>query len=261
VRRQAAPWLRGAIWAAAALWACLAGGGALAGPLEDRFDAAGRAYESGEFGDSAREYQALIDQGVRAPEVFYNLGNAAFRLGRLAEAILNYERALRLDPGDEDARHNLEFCRQRIADREEDRGHWVVSAYQGWTRAAGLDGEAWLLLGLYLPGMVSLGIWIVARREVLRRSARFAALCLLGLALPAAAMVGLRATLAAGPPAAIIMVEKAEGRSGPGEDHAILFTVHEGLRVQVRNQSGAWAHVLLPNGINGWLPAASLQEI
>lgn len=255
MRRRTLSWLGGA------LCALVAGGAALAGPVEERFDAAGRAYEQGEFAAAVKEYQALIDQGVRAPEVFYNLGNAAFRLGRLAEAILSYERALRLDPGDEDARHNLEFCRRQIADREEAPGHWLVSAYQGWTRAVGLDGEAWLLLALYVPGMIALGVWIVARREVVRRSARFAALALLGLALPAAGLVGLRARLAAGPPAAIIMVEKAEGRSGPGEDHAILFTVHEGLRVQVRNQSGGWAHVLLPNGINGWLPVASLQEI
>jgi tetratricopeptide (TPR) repeat protein len=258
MRRPRGRWLLGTLLALAAN---VAGGAALAGPTEERFDAAGRTYEQGDFATAAREYRALLDLGVRAPEVFYNLGNASFRLGRLAEAILSYERALRLDPSDEDTRHNLEFCRQQIADREEVRGHWIVSAYEGWTRAVGLDGEAWLLLALYVPGMIALGVWIVARREVVRRSARFAALALLILALPVAGLVGLRATLDAGPPAAVIMVEKAEGRSGPGEDHAILFTVHEGLRVQVRNQSGGWAHVLLPNGINGWLPAASLQEI
>jgi tetratricopeptide (TPR) repeat protein len=255
VRRRSARWLAGTLLALASA------GAAPAGPLEERFDAAGRAYEKGAFAEAGREYRALLEQGVRAPEVFYNLGNAAFRLGRLAEAILNYERALRLDPGDEDARHNLEFCRRQIVDREEAPAHWIVSAYQAWTRLAGRDGEAWLLLALYVPGMIALAVWIAARGEMPRRSARFAALGLLGLALPAGGLVGLRAALEAGPPAAIVMVEKAEGRSGPGEDHAVLFTVHEGLRVQVRNRSGEWAHVLLPNGINGWLPASSLEEI
>jgi tetratricopeptide (TPR) repeat protein len=248
----------GAFWALALLTAC---GAALAGPVEERFEAAGRAYSEGNFDAAAREYQALVDEKVRAPEVFYNLGNAAFRLGRVAVAILSYERALRLDPGDEDARHNLELCRRRIPDREETAGHWIVTAYQAWTRTAGLDGEGWLLVALYIPGMIALGVWIAARQEVVRRAARFAALGFLILALPAAGLVGIRAWVGAGSAGAIIMAEKAEGRSGPGEDNAVLFTVHEGLRVQVRNQSDGWIHVLLPNGINGWLPAAALQEI
>lgn len=231
------------------------------GPTEERFEAAGRAYERGDYARAEAEYRAILEYGVRAFEVYYNLGNACFRQGRLGQAILNYERALRVDPSDPDARHNLEFCRQQIADREEPPRHWIAGAYQAWTMLAGANGEAWILLALYLPGTVAMGVWIASQRSLWRRAARFATLSLLSLALPAAGLIALRFTVESGDPPAIIVADKVEGRSGPGEDHAVLFTVHEGLKVRVRNRDGEWAQVLLPNGLNGWVPADTLETL
>ena len=239
----------------------LAGATAVAGPMEERFEAANRAYEKGDFAGAEKEYRAILDYGIQAPEVYYNLGNAFFRQGRIGQAILNYERAQRLDPADPDARYNMEYCRQQVADRDAPPSHWLASAYQVWTRAAGAQGEVWLLLVFYLPGSVALGAWILARQERLRRLARFAAAVLLLLALPAGGLVILRAAFQAADASAIVLVDKVEGRSGPGDDNAALFTVHEGLKVQVRNESGGWVQVLLPNGLNGWVPASAVEKV
>ncbi len=239
----------------------LGAGAARAGALEERFESAARAYEKGDYEAAEREYRGILERGVRAPEVYYNLANTSFRLGRLGQAILNYERALRLDPRDPDARHNLEYCRRQIADRDEPSRHWIEGAYEGWTRLVGADGEAWLLLVVYVPGMAALGVYVAARRDRARRAGRFAAAALLTLAVPAAALVAVRLRQESGNPAAIVQQQRVEGRSGPGEDNAVLFTVHEGLRVQVRNQDREWTQVLLPNGLNGWIPADSLEII
>jgi len=239
----------------------LAGASAVAGPMEERFEAANRAYETGDFAGAEKEYRAILDSGIQAPEVYYNLGNAYFRQGRIGRAILNYERAQRLDPADPDARYNLDFCRRQVADRDAPPSHWLASAYQAWTRAVGARGEVWLLLVFYLPGSVALGAWILARQERFRRLARFVTVVLLLLALPAAGLVILRAAFRAADAPAIVLADKVEGRSGPGDDNAALFTVHEGLKVQVRNQSGGWVQVLLPNGLNGWVPASAAERI
>jgi hypothetical protein len=158
-------------------------------------------------------------------------------------------------------RHNLDYCRQRAADRYEAGGHWLEAAYGAWTRALSADGEGWLLLALYLPGMAALGLWIVARNPLVHRVARFAAVGLLALALPLAALVVVRARGEDSNPQAIILAERVEGRSGPGDDNAALFTVHEGLKVRIRNHSGDWVQVLLPNGLNGWVPAAAVEKV
>lgn len=234
---------------------------AAAGPFEERFEVANRAYEEGDFERAETEYRAILEYGLRAPEIYYNLGNAHYRQGHLGRAILSYERVLRLVPGDDDARFNLEYCRQRIVDREEVPQHWIADAYQGWTRFVGKDGEAWLLLWIYLPAMVSVGAWMLGHEPRMQRLARFAAITLLVLLAPVAGLLVVRLSSEASESGAVVMDQKVEGRSGPDEGHATLFTIHEGLKVQVRNESGDWAQVLLPNGLNGWVPASSVERI
>ncbi len=249
------------LWHAGSILLLAVWPGLEAGPLEERFEEANRAYEAEDYGQAEAGYRAILEYGAHAPEVYFNLGNAAFRQARLGQAILNYERALRLDPADTDARHNLEFCLRQIADRREPPRHWLSASYGAWTRFVGADGEAWLLLGLYLPGMAVLGVWMAAQKAAWRRMARFVAIGLLLLAAPAAGLVVLRAGLGAADSGAIVMVDKVEGRSGPDEDHATLFAIHEGLRVEIRNESGTWVQVLLPNGLNGWVPESSVERI
>ena len=239
----------------------VAASGAAAGPVEERFEAANRAYEEGDFSGAELEYRAILEYGLRAPEVYYNLGNAVFRQGRLGQAILNYERALRLAPADEDVLFNLEYARERLVDREEATRHWIADAYAGWIRLVGPDRDAWLLLWIYLPAMAAVCAWIAVRDLRLRRLARFTGLVLLVFLVPAGGLLLVRVSIESSDRGAIVMDEKVEGRSGPDEGHATLFTIHEGLKVQVRNESGEWVQVLLPNGLNGWLPRSSVERI
>jgi tetratricopeptide (TPR) repeat protein len=81
------------------------------------FAAGNAAYEEERYDDAVAAYQKILGFGVSDPRLLYNLGNAWFRLGRLGPAILSYERALRLDPSDREARDNLELSRGLIRDR------------------------------------------------------------------------------------------------------------------------------------------------
>ena len=76
-----------------------------------------QAYADGRFADAAAAWRQAWDDGAQNASLACNLGNAAFRQRRLGEAVLWYRRALWLDPGHADARHNLEFARQFLADR------------------------------------------------------------------------------------------------------------------------------------------------
>jgi len=74
-------------------------------------------YARNEFRQAATLYQAVIDSGYRSASLYYNLGNAHFKLNNLPRAILNYERAVRLAPRDEAIQFNLELSRSLIYDR------------------------------------------------------------------------------------------------------------------------------------------------
>jgi len=98
-------------------------GAGLAGARHDPselFQGGNSLYEQGKSATRPRRTRRSSVTGVADPRVLYNLANAYFKLGRLGPAILNYERALRLDPSDQDARDNLELARGQIRDRIED---------------------------------------------------------------------------------------------------------------------------------------------
>src|SRR5262245_52421200 len=71
----------------------------IAHAVEDpAFVKANQDYSEGRFQEATDGYQKLIKSGLWGANLFYNLGNAWFRLGDFGEAILNYERAVALDP-------------------------------------------------------------------------------------------------------------------------------------------------------------------
>ena len=74
------------------------------------WEVANAAYNEGRFATAAENYEAILAQGQHSAKVYFNLGNAYFKQDDLAHAILYYHRALRLEPADEDIRHNLEYA-------------------------------------------------------------------------------------------------------------------------------------------------------
>ena len=73
-------------------------------------------YEDGRYEQAARSFQQLVDKGYGDPVLYYNLGNAYFKQGDIGRAILNYLRAERLAPRDDDIRTNLDFARSQTLD-------------------------------------------------------------------------------------------------------------------------------------------------
>jgi tetratricopeptide (TPR) repeat protein len=190
-------------------WLLFAQGGRAQTP-EDIFKRGNAAYEQGQYEAAAEAYRSLLRYEIRDPVVEYNLGNAEFRLGRLGQAILHYERAKRLDPVEPDIRTNLEFARSLCFDRVESRQQ---AAVVGWMHATqnrlGPDRQAWMALAT---------AWIVFALVV-------------------------------------------EVLAGPGYNNPALFTVHEGLTLQIRAEREEWLQVSLPNGLNGWIAKESVEKV
>src|SRR5262245_15874464 len=85
-------------------------------PQDSRFDEGNRLYQAGNYSESLKRYEEIVADGYEAPALYYNIGNAQFKLGHLGQAIVSYERALRLAPRDADVRANLDLARSMTAD-------------------------------------------------------------------------------------------------------------------------------------------------
>ena len=230
---------------------------------ESLFAEGNRLYREGDFSAAAASYGAVIEGGFESAEVYYNLGNAHFRLGETARAVLNYRRAARLDPGNDDIRANLALVSQRLRDRIEPLPRfWLLSALDWWMRL--IPGG--LLRALVAASHMLLGgalVLIVLRRPSgwrtpLRRFAygAAAATVLLGGTLL------IRETGLGGAEEAVVMVGEARVLSAPSEEGGLtVFTLHEGTTVRVDRRAGEWAEIVLADGKVGWLPLEALEVV
>ncbi len=227
----------------------------------EMFERGNSAYESGDYEQASQAYRAVLRYRIRDPILEYNLGNAEFRLGHLGQAILHYERARRLDPSDPEIQVNLDFARSFCFDRVEAPAEpaplrWLFALQDH----VGPDVQAWGIL---------LGVWLAAAvvAAALSRSGGFSAVHGWILAtLLAALLAGLASWYVTyqrleGRRLGVVLDDITEVLAGPGPNNPALFTVHEGLTLEVRAEREEWLQVSLPNGLNGWVPRQAVELV
>ena len=223
------------------------------------FDDANTAYAEGRYDDAAALYQAVLNEQPDA-QVYYNLGNVRYKQGELAQAILCYERALRLRPNYADAKYNLQFAQSRITDNIPEQDFFVSA----WTRAVrnSLSEQVWMWLsvGFFSLMLIALLLFLLGRTPELRKATFHIA----WLALLFSVIAGLNAeslhrrdTLRA---EAIITQGIVNAKSAPDRSGTDLFTVHEGTKVTIRETIGEWANIRVGSN-QGWIRLQCLERI
>ncbi len=222
------------------------------------FQKGNESYEAGNFDQAIEEYEKIVDLRIKNSKVFYNLGNAYFRENQLGKAILNYRRALSLDPRDEDSIANLRFAKLFTLDKIEEQRvnpffnllHWFLDL---WSM-----NELTLLASLSYCLFITFGILIIFRRS--RRS------LLLGLTILLVILLIFSSSLATklylnSLKSGVLIAPQAEVRSGPGGDYTLQFTGHEGLEFQINGETEDWYRIMLPNGVKGWISKEVVEII
>ena len=226
------------------------------------FEQANQAYEEGRYEEAGRFYEEILASGTMHGAVLYNLGNAYFKMNRLGEAILAYERAQLLLPRDEDVAANLLLARELTVDKiaQEDPPlpvRWLTYP----ARALNINELTWVSFILYLltTSLVVIGIWTrpVRWRKKVLVSALIAGVLLVVAGSSLAGKI-YRQTSAG---KAVILAAAVDARSGPGDDYTRIFTAHEGTAVRVRQRREGWYLIALPNGLGGWIPDETAEFI
>jgi tetratricopeptide (TPR) repeat protein len=223
----------------------------------ERLEAANALYLSGDFDHAALAYRALLEEGWEGPALHLNMGNALARIGARGQAMASWQRALRLDPSDADARANLELARAQNVDRLLGAADAPLTTRllerTGDVTAVALFGSAWVAFWVLL--------WLRGRAT---RSARrpFAVGALL-TALLAVAAGALLAGKAADrrTPSAVVVAPVAPVREAPQKTLKASFELHEGTAVRLLEARGDLARVRLDNGLEGWVASADLEVI
>lgn len=227
-----------------------------AGPVnaEAAFDRANADYAAGDFPAAIRGYEALVQSRQWNPTLFYDLGNAHFRNGDSGRAILNYERALALDPDHAEARANLQLVRDQARALELAPG-WVESHLGFLTR----DQYTWLAaVAFWAAAAIFCGLYFARRRAVVW----IFALVLSGAIAGAAGFAVYELeTGRAGRNLAIVTQKNIQARLATAESAGTVLALPPGSEIKILSTRGEWSYATLPNDLQGWIPATAAELV
>ena len=220
------------------------------------------AYVHGQYQQAIRDYEALLKQGASA-ELYYNLGNAYYRTENIPEAVLNYERALLLSPGDRDIRFNLQIARSKTFDKIVPESEmFFVTWYRSLVSLMSVDGWARTALIALALTIVLLLVYLFSYRIWLRKTGFFGGVVLLLLFVGSNIFAWQQKKDLLNRKGAIIFVPAVTVKSTPAANGTDLFILHEGTKVVITDGSMRdWKEIRIADGKEGWIESKHLRVI
>jgi tetratricopeptide (TPR) repeat protein len=231
----------------------------MAGGLDYTFEQGNQHYINGEYDQAVAEYEKIVAAGYQSPELYYNLGNAYFREGQLGRAIMNFIRARRLAPRDDDILANLQFARQYTIDKIEVTQQTILLDYiNKFFDSFSLSEITWVAAILYvLTALIVIFRFVYLRLHI--PTAVF--LTVLGLFVVAAVFTAVKVDRDMLTRQGVVLAQQAEVRSGPGQDFSAKFTAHAGLTFNIEREESEYYWVNFENRLKGWIPKSVAAEI
>jgi len=241
--------------------ACLVSQGQ-SGAVNDSVKAANELYNAGKFQDAIRKYQFVLSQGFESSELYYNLGNAFYKSGNATYAILNYERAKKLAPNEEDIQYNLDLARTQIVDNivtlpEPGFLRWWKQMIS--SQSINFWGAVSLITFFFF--FFLFGLFLLSGIYRLKRLAFWFSLAAFSVSVITYSFGSSLKSKLIHHKSAVITDRSVKVKASPSETGTELFIVHEGVTVQLIDELGEWVNVSLPDGNKGWVKEASMIRI
>ena len=219
-------------------------------------------YNKGNYQQAIHDYEELLHKGVSA-DLYFNLGNAYYRTDNITRAIINYERAFKLSPGDEDIRFNLQLAQSKTIDKISPESEmFFVTGYHSLVNSKSIDQWAYLAIGSIITMLVLVLIYLFSGNVILRKVGFFGAAFMLLLFILSNIFAYQQRRQLKERDTAIVTTPTVNVRKTPKTDAAAAFVIHEGTKVKIIDKSiSDWMSVKLADGREGWLLTNQVEEI
>ncbi|MBE6267842.1 MAG: tetratricopeptide repeat protein [Bacteroidales bacterium] len=225
--------------------------------------AADSAYVKGDYKAAIEIYESLVANNGESADVYYNLGNAYYKNENIAKAVLNYERALLLNPDDEDIRFNLELARSKTVDKvAPEYKFFLMEWLEGIINL--LSISAWSILAVvsFVVMLLTLLLFLFGKSVSTKKTGFIIALFSLFITIFANLSALHRYHYLTERNDAVIMEPSVTAKSTPSNSGTELFVIHEGRKVKISDDSmREWTEIELEDGNKGWIPSSSLERI
>jgi tetratricopeptide (TPR) repeat protein len=218
------------------------------------------AYKAKKYQQAIDAYQKLISDGYRNAAVYYNLGNSYYKTDRISLAILNYERALRLAPSDEDIRFNLKVANLKTVDRITPVPQlYIVSKWQNFVSSQ--SSKSWAVFSLVCVWLALVAFALYLFVSSIRRLGFFSGAALLLFSLLFFYLSYTQGQSENGAGQAILTTANTYIKSAPDTAGTDLFMIHEGTKLNILDKVGSWSKVRLADGKVGWVEQGTFSVI
>lgn len=224
--------------------------------VTERYQQGMEAFENAQWELAIQEFEAILESGVHSEVLYYNLGNAYYRTESIAGTVWAFEKALILNPNDDDSRYNLALANLRVSDRIEPlEVPFILRTYLR-TRESLTPGEwvRWISIMLLAVAFLHALNYYLDRKI-------FSRLAGIGLVM-AALLAGIAfdsVKTTQGTQEGIIYVSQVMVFSAPTVRSTKLFELHEGIKVSLMEEDDDWYQVELLDGKSGWVHADYLR--
>lgn len=230
--------------------------------LDIAYDSANAAYVGKRYDQAIQYYEAILNEKHQSPALYFNLGNAYYQTGDYAHAILNYERAKKIAPNDEDIAVNLKFANQKTEDKIEAAPEMFLLGLQKKLVSL-LDERSWSLLCItaFILSLAFIALFISSGNQFLKKAGFY----LGGGAIVAFILLFFIAKSSydntQNHNEAIIMAGAVTVLGSPAESSTKLFILHKGSKVQIKEENNGWLEVTIANGNVGWVKVTQVEKI
>ena len=230
--------------------------------LDTLFSEANIFYKKGKYQEAIDTYRKIEATKEISSELYYNLGNSYYKLNEVAPTIYNYEKALQLNPLNEDAQNNLIFAKRLTLDRVEELPKSFLQKFNE-NYLQKLTYNEWAIVTVVLSFLASILFLLFYFAETPSKKRLFFVTSILSFLLlfSSLAISFNQYNISKTNKFAIIFSEKAEVKNAPTLNSNDIFTLHEGTKIKVLDEIDNWKKIKLADGKIGWLIASDLKEL
>ena len=223
---------------------------------EQMFEKANFYYNESRYDTALVIYNSIIDEGYVSAPLLYNIGNSYFKMRNYPMAILNYEKALKLEPNNDEIKQNLAIANALITDKIEPVPVFFTTKL--W-KALGnkLSADGWAIATLILFGllMLSLFFYFTARSKGMKKTSFFTSVILVLLCVCSIILAIQKYRYLRSRNEGIVITTTITVKSSPSQSGVDLFVLHEGTKVEIMDRADNWDKIKIADGSVGWLPS------
>ena len=226
------------------------------------FEEANTFYNNGKYTEAIQKYEAVLNNGQHSTELYFNLGNAHYKLNHVAPSIYYYEKALQLSPNDKEIHNNIAFAKNMTIDAIDTVPEIGLSKFvRKAINTFSFDVWAILSVTLIILFVILFLVYYFTQLTNKKRFTFIASLASIFLACITLAFAFQKFAMDKNDNPAIVFAQETQVRTDPNLSGEESFRLHEGTKVQVLDTINNWKQIQLTDGKTGWIVSDDIRTL